>query len=762
MNRTVGFKATFRHTAGSALNLRIAASSRYRAFLNGALLGYGPTRGPHGHYRVDVWPLPAEQMRSGNVQVLAIEVAGYNVNSFDLLDQPAFLQAEVATAKGGVLAATGADGAAGFAARLLPERVQRVQRYSFQRAFSEAYRRTADADGWRVDAAAFADSAALALLPEKRLLPHHVPLPRFETLPARRQVCHGHFHVGPAPESPWRDRSLTGISPIFKGFPEAELETTPSLFLQRVVPDQTVFDPRAYDPRTAFDVTAGGFRILDFGEDRTGLIGLRVDCTQPTTLHVTFDEILSPDGDVDFKRMSCVNAVEYVLQLGTHDLLTFEPYTLRYLKLAVTDGACRVGDVHLREIACPDSDRARFHCSQPAIDRIFEAARETCRQNAVDVFMDCPSRERAGWLCDSFFTARTALDLTGHTRIEDNFLENFLLPEVFPFLPAGMLPMCYPSDHNDGTFIPNWALWFVMQLEEYAHRRGGNPALVARLKPRVLALFAYLKQFQNSDGLLEKLPSWVFVEWSAANDFVQDVNYPTNMLFAGALDAVGRLYGLPDYTARASAVRATIRKQSFDGEFFVDNAKRGSDGALVTTRNRSETCQYYAFFFDVATPETHAALQQTLLRDFGPDRAKRGLHPEIHAANAFVGNYLRLELLGRSGRPDQILQETVGYFSYMCERTGTLWENDGAYASCNHGFASHVAHVLLRDIFGVRRIDHAARLVHFEPSAMTIDWCVGSLPMGDQGDAFSAKWFRVGGTHALQIHSYGGLTRQKS
>ena len=26
----------------------------------------------------------------------------------------------------------------------------------------------------------------------------------------------------------------------------------------------------------------------------------------------------------------------------------------------------------------------------------------------------------------------------------------------------------------------------------------------------------------------------------------------------------------------------------------------------------------------------------------------------------------------------------------MADLTGTLWENDGAYASCNHGFASHV------------------------------------------------------------------------
>ena len=107
--------------------------------------------------------------------------------------------------------------------------------------------------------------------------------------------------------------------------------------------------------------------------------------------------------------------------------------------------------------------------------------------------MDCPSRERAGWLCDSFFTARGAADLCGNTPVERNFFENFLLPERFAHLPDGMLPMCYPADHNDGVFIPNWALWFVVQLEEYL-RRSGDRQMVEPLRPRVLSLFEYFER----------------------------------------------------------------------------------------------------------------------------------------------------------------------------------------------------------------------------------------------------------------------------
>ena len=59
------------------------------------------------------------------------------------------------------------------------------------------------------------------------------------------------------------------------------------------------------------------------------------------------------------------------------------------------------------------------------MDSIFNAAVETFKQNTLDIYMDCPSRERAGWLCDSFFTARAEHYLTGASTVEKNFLENF-------------------------------------------------------------------------------------------------------------------------------------------------------------------------------------------------------------------------------------------------------------------------------------------------------------------------------------------------
>ena len=80
--------------------------------------------------------------------------------------------------------------------------------------------------------------------------------------------------------------------------------------------------------------------------------------------------------------------------------------------------------------------------------------------------------------------------------------------------------------------------------------------------------------------------------------------------------------------------------------------------------------------------------------EFGPHRAELGLWPEIHPSNAFIGNYLRLDLLASQGLHSQCLEETKGYFEYMADTTGTLWEHKNTEASCNHGFASYYIFLL--------------------------------------------------------------------
>lgn len=741
MNLMLGFRGSFTATPGQSYSLDLTASTIYRVWLNGEFLGYGPARAAHGFYRVDAYDLTSRVKEGENI--VAVEVAGYNVNTYYLLDQPSFLQAELSSG-GKILLATGTS--KGFEAFRVEEKLQKVERYSFQRPFTEYYRLNPSFHDWTASASAPVDALPLRTYPRVQLLSRGVPMPDFTVTRPTRTDSRGEVTFVKR-EKYFRDRSLTNIGPKFKGYRPEELDVTPSQTMQEletaVTPDHTPA-PFASQP-AGLKIAPDYSYTFDMGFNNTGFIGATVSCTTPARLVFYFDEMLT-NGRVDQKkRMADVNnQVIYELAPGRYTLESFEPYTFKYLQVIALDGEVTVDDLYLRDYVLPYNAKATFKSANPKLDQIFEAARTTFHQNAVDVLTDCPSRERAGWLCDGYFSAIMESELTGQMLVTRNFLQNYALPERFEHLPEGMIPMCYPADHNDSIFIPNWSLWFILEVQDYCWRTGDS-ALIAQLKPRITKLLDYFARFENEDGLLERLERWVFVEWSKAASFVQDVNYPSNMLYSMALRQAADLYNNDDYRLKSERVKAEVLRQSYNGTFFVDNAVREADGKLTVTDNTTEVCQYYAFYFDIATPQSHPDLWKALTTQFGPKRDTKKTYPDVFVANAFMGNYLRMDLLSRYGFEQQVLDEVQDFFHPMATQTGTLWEHMGSYASCNHGFASYIGHVLYRDVLGVRRIDYQNKEVTIRFSDLSLPRCSGTIPIGTDG-LLSLSWQRNGNT----------------
>ena len=644
--------------------VRATGCSIYRLRVNGAFAGYGPARGPKGHDRVDAWDV-TRLVRAGR-NMVEIDVAGYNIPNYYLPDQPAYLCAEV-MADGIPLASTGTDS---FRARRL-NREQKVPRYSYQRPFCEVWNATTPVVG---------EPLELVTQPDKAFLPRRAAYPDFalNTRAVRLSEGRARFDAA-APVRNYWPLDVTGPDKDARGFRQQDCMIIPSHEAERYVDD----------PQGTVRTSVWDFGLLD-----CGFIGVQAKARGKGRVLVVFDEVLT-EGRIDFLRGQTANVVIWNIDRpGEVTLESFEPYAFRYAKFIV-DGDIELATPFIRTYKSPAADGFPCPVKDPDLVKIFEAAHETFKQNAVDVFTDCPGRERAGWLCDSFFTARVSHLLTGSLALEELFLENYLMADC-PDIPRAMFPMCYPADHVHGNFIPNWAMWLVLELEEYQDR-GGDPKLIAKFRSKVLALVDYLRTFENADGLLENLPAWVFVEWSDCNALTKGVNYPSNMTWARMLEAVARLYGREDLRAKAAEIKRTIVAQSFDGTWFHDQALRGKDGALVVGPQHTETCQYYAFFFGTASFESHAALWRTLVEDFGPARKVKNTHPDVPFSNAFIGNYLRLELLHQSGLDRQVEADVRGYFLPMAEKTGTLWEHDLPSASCCHGFASHVAVVLSRN-----------------------------------------------------------------
>ena len=665
--------------------LRITGITQYKVFVGGAFVHHGPARTCHNKYRVDEIDI-SKYLVSENTPVV-IRLLSSNCNGYSAVEEPGFLCAEVES-DGEIIAFTGINGS--FSCVLLDEHIQKTLRYSFQRTFSEAYVLSPDKEIFNSKPTESSyKSIELVEFEPKNYIPRDLYYPDFTFEESKRIIKKGSFVSGePYEFVPSREHIPTDI---FHCFPVEDIAVNiKAEFHSNKCSVAEEGDFSSAD----FFVGEESFVLADMGKELTGFVEISVEAVENSEIFIAFDEVLNGE-TVNPDRLGVINILKFTLEKGKYLLQTAEPYTFRFMQICVSKGNIKVAKAGLRRVGFYEITE-KLNSENEAELKIYDAAVETFRQNTYDIFMDCPSRERAGWLCDSFFTGRSEYAFTGKNEVERAFLMNFIMEDGdFPYLPHGMLPMCFPSEHNDTIFIPNWAMFFVVELEDY-FKRSGDTELVAAAKEKVLALCEYFIKFENSDGLLEKLEKWIMIEWSRAQEFKYDVNFPTNALYAGMLDAASRLYGMPELSKKADRIREYIRKNAVINGFFCDNMVRNEQGDLVLSGHCTEVCQYYMFFFGVATPELHPDLWKIISEEFGPDRVKQGKYPNIYPANAFIGNYLRLDILFQNKLYDKVMEEINGYFLYMAEKTGTLWEMISDGASCNHGFASYVAVLMLK------------------------------------------------------------------
>ena len=674
-NYTVVFKADFEYDAAGKIKVAIACSNSYTLFVCGSFVSFGPARTGHGRYAVDVIDITKYSPACGEI---VIYVSGYNTDSFEYLNQPSFLTAEILSGDD-VLAATGFD----FSGYEFDEKLKKVQRFSYQRAYTEhivSKTNNFDMSEYNVQKSAVQTS----IMTQKRYFDREVPYPDFEKKQFTEIINRGVISVKDKIIRPYEDRALNSVPEISDGFKKEELEFCESDFVGKTeykITDKSI----CRDEK--FSLSSNEFITLCGERNNVGLLSFTAEVSGNAKIIITFDEMISEDGLVDYIRNAEVNILMYELKNGVNKIISLEPYVMKYINIAIVgDGDVQFGDLSLIEYKFPKINYTN-PCKAKKLREIFDAAVETFRMNAVDVFTDCPSRERGGYLCDSYFTARAEFALTGKSVVEKSFLYNFIRYNDECNIPDGMLPMCYPAEFYSKMFIPNWAMWFVIELYEYV-QRSGDTQIVKDAKKRVYNVLNYFGKFENSLGILEKLDGWIFIEWSDSNKYVKDINFPTNMLYYKFKVFISELYNDEKLKKEAEKLKENIINLSYDGVFFHDRAIASVSGYTVTDEI-TETAQYYAFFSGIAEPDKNDALLNNLINHFGTNRDE--LFNNVSPSNMFIGNYLRLQLLKRINNNELLLKEIEEMFYYMAEKTGTLWEDKSfVRSSLCHGFASYI------------------------------------------------------------------------
>ena len=685
----------------SGITARLSAQNFYRLSINGEIVMHGPARTAHGYARVDevdvTWYLePGLNHVAVEVMAYGSEHPIYNRYSNDCTMEDGMLIAELCC-NGKVLCATGRDA---WQVCRVSARVPNAERISHSRECIEIYRMDEQYYLWKVGKSAYVPAVQIAREPV--YLPHEALQPSLEE----------HFFD-----------DLTGFGSC-RIQPAKKIDP---LFYEQNSPAYTALDehPTA-DCRRTQETAFGGvcaeygdegltlwgdtdmYAAFDAGESRVGFLRLVVSCEKEGVIDLVHSELLDTDGSIPYYH----NAVTRLhVPVGLTEFIAFEPSLVRYVKMYFRDtGAVTVHSLSLLDFAYPDEHRTSFACSDENVNRLYAAAKKTLMLNTLDIFMDCPERERGGWLCDSLWTGRAAALMLSDARVEREFLENFLLTPAdgmfHGFFPE-VYPACKPS-YKEMTGITTWSFWLGCEICEYISRTG-DIAFRDQYAPRMEAFVKGTRDFVGKSGLLENLP-WLFIDWSQSNraENTQPVSTAANALYAYMMQALGSTFERPEWIGIAAEVRKILRdaiignREASDVKYIPDSFDVREDGRLCAKGYFSEAAMYTALWSGLFQKGEAPLLDRAVTQKMGPAPCY-AKDPMVGDSNLFIGLCIRLDMLTKYGAYEKMFEDMLAiYMPQLREGPGTLWENRMIDTSSRcHGFAAHAGVHLMRDVLGL-------------------------------------------------------------
>lgn len=724
------------------IQIYATACSFYRLYVNGRIVAHGPARAGYKYLRVDEVDISPYVNIGENVVAFEVTSHGNPFRSYsnEIVCQPGLLAA-VIVANGEIIDKTDNT----WKGIHLSQRLQMAERISHCREVAEIYYLDDGYYRWRMNPNE-CNYDVECFDWEHRLIPRGMAMPTLEYEDKKYLTDYGSAYIDPSinVELPWFEASHGQYYSQLKERPGKD-------FLQTVEKELGKNDKLCIedDGTIKANIQGDGYLSFDFIDNRMGFIGIEFQCQQDGIVDIAHLESYGHMDDKSYLSLQPNPITRLHVKKGSTCFVTIEPALFRYIKLYFRG----TGSFHLKKLysldySFPDIGRGFFQCSDDDINRLYRAARRTLKLNTLDIFMDCPERERGGWLCDSMWTARAAYQMMGDLTVEKAFIENFMEVDADTIWKS-FFPEVFPGNKLNQTqcvSITTWSFWLMLQLCEYA-KRSADRAFIDKYAQRVEAFVSGSMTLIGESGLIENLPC-LFIDWSFSNskEFCQPISTGANSLYAKMLRELGVLYDRSDWQEKGNKMRRIICDFLFENNGKRINSAQAmpdnmvyDNGVFRSGGHSSEATQYLLLWsgvFDDLTDETEKKLAKKMIRrvieNMGPDSIYP-LSARIGGANLFIGLCIRLDMLAKYGKYDTLLREIKKMYGFQLkEGPGTFWEDlDMVGTSRCHGFNAHVGVHLTRDILGLGLPDEENKTVRIAPHPCGLRWARGVVATSD-------------------------------
>lgn len=430
---------------------------------------------------------------------------------------------------------------------------------------------------------------------------------------------------------------------------------------------------------------------------------------------------------------------------------TFEPVDkrgFRYWQIAVRDAGTpvKLTEATVSLSTYPVSNRGSFECSDPLLNRIWEAGRWTLQLNMDDAYTDCPWRERGQWWGD----ARVEFLVNCYTFGDSRLMRRSLVQGAESQDAEGVIHGIFPTDW-DGARLPSFSLMWVTSVWEY-YLYTGDASVLAPMIPVIDRLMGFFQTHLDAKlGLLRDVPYWVFIDWAPGMEVQRwGVSGTLNALYYRGLAAasdIARASGDNDkadrYAAKAEGVKAAI-----NAAFWMPGERAYSDwiDKDVFTGRLSQHMSSLLIGYGIAPK----------------DRWEDTMHrTDVDATSIRIGSpyfaAFYLNALYAMGHHQDALDYIRKNWGAMLDwGATTFWEKWEPTDSLCHAWSACPTLDLPAEYLGVRPTGPGWKQWAMAPAFCDLAWAKGVVPtpLGD----IKASWSRKGEDVTISISVPSGTT----
>lgn len=496
--------------------------------------------------------------------------------------------------------------------------------------------------------------------------------------------------------------------------------------------------------------------VYDFGRILLGRIAIEVEAKGDVSLELSYSESLGIDNQI-LKPEAIIGisnpiGARMMFSKGRTSHVLFEPAGFRYVQLNHIVASIEILSVWAEESSysggpsplsflqgTEPNDAGYFSCSDPILSDIWKAGAYTaaiCRQ---DGFIDCPSREQRQWTGDTYIQS-----LIHYVTCADWRLPRKTILQVAQTQRSdGMVAMASTSDlaRQWRTYIPDYALLWVIAIYDYIDY-SGDASILEIVFPTIAKVMDWFLPWINNCGLLFNVPGWIFIDWSELLDKKGAV-LVLNALYSAAARVAAKLAEITGDEHRtkcwaeiSDSIISKSRNYFWDEKRSVYADSRTDQGLSCIVSQQANAA---AIAFGIAPPERYDRILSSILdinrlkltktwawdieRPFNSD-------VDIIMAQPYFCRFLHAAL-EKAGRLDELIANVRNCWSPMLKSGGTTfwesWQRTQMTSLC-HAFSATPTYDLSTYILGIKPTSPG--FSHFEvtPYFGNLQWARGRMP----------------------------------